>query len=149
MNPQLLIILLVVVVLYFVFMASRFTSSTQTKPFLESTYSDRQAIATIIGDPEYSLLIKYVPEQVFFTISGTPPTLTKDTIPGDASKITQFKGNAKLIEKTNTLMKALSSYINTAQTSTDVYTQDKLKAFVLYYQTMLNNIGIINNFLQN
>jgi hypothetical protein len=120
-----------------------------TQVYLSETTNVRNTIAEILNDPNYRILIENVPGQKIYIISGNPPGLTPEIIKGDTSKVDSLKNNfPKLLEQTNELINNLNDFMGLAKDSSGVYTPEKLNAFMVYYNNMLNNITLIKNYLE-
>jgi len=148
MNISLLLIITLVLLLFLNFKL-KFMVSDPTELYLSQTTDLRNKIGSIINDPDYQILINSVPGQKNYTISGDPPTLTPFITDGDTSKVDSLKDDfPALLAETNELINSLNNYISIAKESQGVYTPEKLNAFLVYYNNMLNNIIVIKKYLE-
>jgi hypothetical protein len=144
-----MIIILITVIIIILLLNGKlfFTSSDPTQQFLSDTLNDRTIISNILSDSEFMLLVNNVPGQTVFNISGDPPVLSKTISEGNVTKLNSSKLNfSKLSSKCDEIILAINNYISKAQNST-IYTPERLKAFELYYENMVNNISIIRNYI--
>jgi len=118
-----------------------------TKKYLNDTVDVRKKIHIIINDSQFKEVLKYTPGLSEFKMSGDPPSISVLKTQGDPTKISKLD-NTKLLIKASELIDLINEYIELAQSTTDVYTPDQLKAFNVYYQNMLNNIKIIKGYLE-
>ena len=147
-----LVILTLIILLVFKKIQSSFGENEYNqsqKKYLDDTKSVRDTIKDIITNPDYAVLINNVPGQTIFDITGDPPTVTKNILEGDTSKLTDIN-RTELITLTNNLITALNTFISIASNaSSDVYTPEKLQTFLIYYKNMLNNTQIIFDYLNS
>ena len=148
---MIIILITVITVIIILFKAKIFfTSSDPTQQFLSDTLNDRTIIANILSDAEFIILMNNVPGPTVFNISGDPPVLTTTVIEGNHEILTGLKLSklklSKLSSKCDELILAINNYISKAQNST-IYTPDRLKAFELYYENMVNNINRIKQYI--
>jgi hypothetical protein len=148
MNISLLLIIALALLLFLNFKL-RFMVSDPTELYLSKTSELRNKIGSIINDPDYQILINSVPGQKNYSIKGDPPTLTPFIIEGDISKVETLREDFFSLRKdTDELIDALNNYISIAKESQGVYTPEKLDAFLVYYNNMLNNIILIKKYLE-
>ena len=140
-----IIILITVIILLILKSKLLFTSTDPTKQFLSDTLNDRTIISNILSDSEFMLLVNNVPGQTVFNISGDPPVLSKTISEGNVTKLNGLNFS-KLFSKCDEIILAINNYISKAQNST-IYTPERLNAFVLYYENMVNNVNIIKNYI--
>ena len=142
-----IIIIITLIILFILKFKILFTSSDPKQQFLNDTLNDRTIISNILSDSNFEILVNNVPGQTVFNIAGDPPTLTKTISEGNPQKINLNVNLNKLNEKCDQIISAINNYILIAQNSIGVYTPERLDAFVLYYQNMVNNINIIKNYI--
>jgi len=120
--------------------------SKNTQEFLKNTLIDRTIISDVLSDENFVFLMNNVPGQTVFNISGTPPVVSKTITQVNPEKIKDLPFS-KLIGLCDKIISAINNYILTAKNTNGVYTKERLDAFLIYYENMVNNIIIIKNYI--